>query len=200
MTTSYEAGYFSMMRRWLNMMNRCYNRNCNMFCLYGARGIQVCEEWHEFKPFYEFFGDPPFVGASIDRIDNGASYEPLNCRWATQKLQNINTRRNKVITYDGQSRILTEWARIYNVSPQRLSERLRRGWTFEQAIRTPCPKGYDLGKRMSNQNSQAYNKEKGRQYQQASSRRRLSGAVNNAGLLLNARNHGNLSPTEAPDA
>ena len=78
------------------MMRRCYHptsekdkRN------YMDRGITVCNEWHDPKRFYADVGEPPFFGASIDRIDNDKGYSPGNVRWANWSTQNKNRRPQK---------------------------------------------------------------------------------------------------------
>ena len=78
-------------QRWMNMMKRCYRpANAKDRKNYMDRGITVCERWHDRDVFYADMGDPPFVGASIDRINNDGNYEPSNCRWATCSQQNLN--------------------------------------------------------------------------------------------------------------
>lgn len=81
-----------MYKRWSSMMTRCYNKNRNNYHNYGGRGIKVCERWHDFSLFYKDVGDPPFVNASLDRIDNNGNYEPTNIRWASQYEQTRNIR------------------------------------------------------------------------------------------------------------
>lgn len=40
---------------WRSMLDRCYNKNCESYRFYGARGVTVCEEWrHDPKAFIEW--------------------------------------------------------------------------------------------------------------------------------------------------
>lgn len=77
---------------WNHMMQRCYNPKNNMYEFYGAKGVTVCERWHEFKNFIEDMGEKPSTGHTIDRIDVYGNYEPSNCRWATREQQDRNVR------------------------------------------------------------------------------------------------------------
>lgn len=43
---------------------------------------------------------------TIDRIDVNGNYEQSNCQWATMKKQVNNTRRNIVISYKGEEKLL----------------------------------------------------------------------------------------------
>lgn len=43
----------------------------------------------------------------------------------------------RMVTYKGETHSLSEWARIYNISPQALNKRLRNGMTFDEAISKP---------------------------------------------------------------
>ena len=37
------------------MISRCYNKNSTKYYAYGARGINVCEEWkNDFLKFYDW--------------------------------------------------------------------------------------------------------------------------------------------------
>lgn len=81
---------------WIQMMDRCHNKNSKDYHRYGGRGIVVCQEWHDVKNFANWtdrnLGVHP-IGWSIDRIDNDGNYEPGNVRWASPKMQASNRRK-----------------------------------------------------------------------------------------------------------
>lgn len=83
----------NMYWRWTNMMRRCYSPGSEKdYRLYKARGITVCNRWQNPLNFWEDMGNPPFEGATLDRIDNDGNYGPGNVRWATWSEQNKNRR------------------------------------------------------------------------------------------------------------
>ena len=122
-------------RIWQAMKKRCANPNDSGYRHYGEKGISVCEEWQIFKPFYEWsMGNGYADNLSIDRKDNSAGYEPLNCRWVTNKIQANNKSNNRLLTYKGKTQTLTMWANEIKIPRQRLLNRVRNGWSIEQAL------------------------------------------------------------------
>ncbi|MEO1432514.1 MAG: hypothetical protein AAFV71_26275 [Cyanobacteria bacterium J06633_8] len=107
---------------WNGMKDRCNNPSNPNYKNYGGRGIKVCDRW--MNSFFHFVKD---VGIkinkeySLDRIDNNGNYAPTNCRWATSKQQSNNRRTNKQITFNGQTKNITEWAKQLNISVGTLS-------------------------------------------------------------------------------
>lgn len=79
---------------WKKMMQRCYHENNPSYDLYGGRGIQVCERWHDVSNFIEDMGEKPDK-CSIERIDVNGNYEPGNCTWIPMRLQSKNRRKWK---------------------------------------------------------------------------------------------------------
>lgn len=76
------------------MKTRCYNKHCDRYKYYGARGIRICDEWlTDFVKFYSWAMENGYKkGLTIDRIDNDKGYSPDNCRWVDMKTQNNNKR------------------------------------------------------------------------------------------------------------
>lgn len=123
---------------WKNMHARCENPQRSGYEEYGGRGITVCEEWHKFFPFYCWSLSNGYAdNLTIDRIDNDKGYSPDNCRWVSQKVNSRNRRNNRVITFNGESLCVSEWAERLGITFQALDDRLRsKGWTLEQALTT----------------------------------------------------------------
>ena len=96
----------------------------------------VCERWRRF----ENFRDDTFEGykndLTIDRIDNNKGYFKENCRWVTRKEQSRNTRRNK--KYKG--KCIAEWGEMAGINEGVIRNRLKRGWSWEKALKTPVKK------------------------------------------------------------
>ncbi len=79
------------------MLGRCFNPKDQSFKYYGGRGITVCKEWKEsFRAFFDWsMANGYRKGLCIDRHNNHGNYEPSNCRWTTQLVNNRNMRRMK---------------------------------------------------------------------------------------------------------
>ena len=79
---------------WRKTKDKCFNNKNPDFKYYGGRGRVMCERWRNyFENFFADMGPRPSQKHSIDRINNDGNYEPGNCRWATRKIQSMNTRR-----------------------------------------------------------------------------------------------------------
>ena len=120
------------------MKSRCYLPTFSRYEYYGGRGIKICQEWlgkNGFDNFYDWAMTNGYADdLTIDRIDTNKDYCPENCRWVDRKTQNNNTRINHYYTYNGETKTVSQWAELYNIHRCVLNNRLRRGWTFENAV------------------------------------------------------------------
>lgn len=88
----------SLYYRWRQMLERCEDPRRKDYCYYGARGVAVCLDWHDFRTFRRWFyyemikaRDFTVSALSVDRIDSNGDYSPCNCRLISIK---ENSRRS----------------------------------------------------------------------------------------------------------
>jgi hypothetical protein len=126
---------------WKAMMQRCFDEAFPLYRYYGGRGIIVCERWRGpdgFASFLADMGPKPSPTYSLDRHpDQNGNYEPGNCRWATKREQARNRRDNVLLTLNGVTCCLMEWAEKLGVKYITLASRVRAGWSAERTLTTP---------------------------------------------------------------
>lgn len=124
---------------WGHMKNRCSCEKNTFYRHYGGRGIKVCEEWFEFLPFYEWAITNGYTdNLTLDRIDVNGNYEPSNCRWVTRKAQSNNRRDNKLVTFNGKTKSIAQWAEMTGIKDTTIRYRIKQGWSVEKTLTTPA--------------------------------------------------------------
>jgi hypothetical protein len=104
---------------WQNMKNRCDNKNCSKYVIYGQRGIKYQPSWASFESFIKDVGQRPTKKHTLDRIDTNGNYCKENCRWATNKENCRNKRNNNLIN----GKTLSEWSEITGIKRSTLAQR-----------------------------------------------------------------------------
>lgn len=123
---------------WTNMKTRCNNPNYQCFHAYGGKGVAVCSDWNDFEQFLEWALKSGYTRSlTIDRKDNSMGYSPENCRWVDMQTQQNNRTNNHLITVEGQTKTMAEWARASEIPYATILNRLARGWPEEQAVMLP---------------------------------------------------------------
>lgn len=122
---------------WQNMKARCHNPQNHHYPWYGARGIQVCEEWRDsFEAFHDWAMKNGYEeDLTIDRIDSKGNYCPENCRFVTRAEQNRNTSRTVLIEINGKKQTMSEWSRESGVPKGTINYRYKHGYTGDALIR-----------------------------------------------------------------
>lgn len=122
---------------WKNIIQRCENPCHTAYPHYGGFGIKVHPPWRiSFTTFLSDVGERP-AGLSLDRIDPSKGYEPGNCRWVTLTEQARNKRNNTVLSLNGETLVLAEWARRLGVSSGTITSPLNGGWSIVRALTEP---------------------------------------------------------------
>ena len=124
------------------MRARCHYPTCRRYPHYGGRGITMNPSFETYEGFTDWLKAngmyPRPAGKSLDRINVNGNYEPGNLKWSTPTEQNRNARSNRMITYDGLTFCLSEWAERRGMPVKTLYTRLvTRGWTVERAFTAP---------------------------------------------------------------
>jgi hypothetical protein len=122
-------------RAWSSLIQRCGNPNDRSYENYGGRGLQVHLPWkRDFSLFLKEVGPRPSEAHSLDRKDNSLGYVPGNVRWATGAQQSRNKRTSRMLTFQGRTQCLTDWATELGISKKTLHQRLTDGMSVERAL------------------------------------------------------------------
>lgn len=117
------------------MMRRCYDEANKSYPNYGARGIEVCANWHDIVVFNEWALSSGYADTlTLERIDVNGDYTPENCTWITKKQQSYNRTNSRLLTAFGKTQTLAEWSEEYTIGHSTILHRLKSGWNTEQAI------------------------------------------------------------------
>lgn len=122
---------------WCNMKARCDNPNSTSYKNYGGRGIGYDPAWADFSVFLRDVGEPSFEGASLDRIDNNGDYCASNVRWADRVTQRRNSRLISPVEINGETKLLTDWCKVYGITIGAVHNRLRKGEDVVSALTRP---------------------------------------------------------------
>lgn len=91
---------------WSNMLDRCYNPQCEAYSSYGGKGVRVCDRWLCFQHFqtdvrklegYSLRLEYPDEYSLDKDILSGTVYSPTTCLWVSNKSQSRN--RSNIVPY-----------------------------------------------------------------------------------------------------
>ena len=121
------------------MIARCYNKDHLTFHNYGAKSIEVCDEWkNNNKSFFKWALENNYkIGLTLDRINASKGYSPDNCRFVTMAV-NIQSRTSitkfnpdiiRKMRKDCLTMTTRAVAKKYSVSHHHLIDiKLKRSW------------------------------------------------------------------------
>ena len=118
-----------------NAKERCNRKSNSHYSRYGGRGIEF--RFKSFKEFFEYIGPRPSALHQLDREDNDGHYERGNVRWATREQNALNRGNNRLITYKGITKPLTQWTNDEGLDRNLIRHRLDYGWSVEDAFEKP---------------------------------------------------------------
>ena len=137
---------------WCRMRSRCNNPKNKAYKWYGAIGVSVCKEWDDYSIFRDWALSNGYKeGLQLDKDikGNGKLYSPETCCWVTSKENNNHRKSNVVITYNGKTMNLKQWADLYKLNRKVMSLRLRQGMSIDEVLKMPLGKRGIYKKRVS---------------------------------------------------
>lgn len=89
--------------------------------LYSSKNYPVCDEWKDFKTFFDDVFPTYKKGLKLFRLDLSFPYSKTNFVWSTDKQMKMY--RSPKIEYNGLCLYLFEWAEKYNLSYTGIKQR-----------------------------------------------------------------------------
>jgi hypothetical protein len=132
--------YTRIYKIWNGMVDRCRRKKNKSYKNYGGRGISVCEEWrNDFMAFYKWSINNGYSdNLTIERNDVNGNYDPRNCKWITHAEQALNRRDSHLVTYNGITKTIAEWARDLQINYNTLLNRINTyQWSIVKAFTEP---------------------------------------------------------------
>jgi hypothetical protein len=141
---------------WRAVLARCLSGTHSANIHYKGRGITICNYWMSFENFFGDMGNRPSIRHTLDRIDPNGHYScghceqcinngwTMNCRWATDKEQQRNRRRHRMITFNGETKMLSVWAEELGMKSSDLLSRIKTGWPLDLALTVRLGEGRNL--------------------------------------------------------
>jgi hypothetical protein len=122
-------------RIWADLRRRC--RAGGDRGRYQERGIRLHSTWNDdFDAFVQDVGVAPGPRARLERIDQQVGYEPGNVVWTTTRTAPASRLNAHMITANGKTLTLTEWAALAGLHPGTLGWRINAGWDLQRALAT----------------------------------------------------------------
>lgn len=78
--------------RWYHMINRCYNPEEPSYKFYGGVGVTVCDEWHCFQNFAEWYNKNSVDGYDLDKdllSKDSRVYGPNTCCFIPREINRL---------------------------------------------------------------------------------------------------------------
>ena len=119
---------------WRSMWQRCTDPSHKSYESYKNK--TPVDRWKSFEMFLLDMGERP-KGMSLERIDNSKNYSPENCKWATNKDQQLNRDITIALVINGVRMSMREACRTLDVGYGMAKSRVHKGWNPYDAVLTP---------------------------------------------------------------
>lgn len=91
-------------QKWAAMLSRCYDPNDNGYYAYGAVGVTVCEEWHEFQNFAAWCENREDFqkGWELDKdiiLSGNKEYQPDKCCFVPARINSLIIKSENITGY-----------------------------------------------------------------------------------------------------
>ena len=119
---------------------QCYHsmiKRCKTDEHYIKNNTSVCNEWLEDFENFKYWAENNGYNdnLTLERKNVYGNYCPENCEWITKSKQTQNKTTTIYLTYQNETKKLSEWALQLGVSRQTLYQRYWRGMSVEKILK-----------------------------------------------------------------